>query len=60
MIPLRFVADGKKSWSVFQSSLQTTQKTGLLNKSFSLAAALGVTKFKTVISMNMVTLCCTA
>jgi len=31
---------------------------GLLNKNSRLAAALGVTKFTTVIAMNLVTLCC--
>jgi hypothetical protein len=31
---------------------------GLLNKSSRLAAALGVTKFITIIAMYLVTLCC--
>jgi hypothetical protein len=30
---------------------------GLLNKSYRLASALGVTKFMTAIAMNLVTLC---
>ncbi len=31
---------------------------GLLNKSLSLAATLGVTKFITINAMSLVTLCC--
>jgi hypothetical protein len=38
--------------------LCTYSEVSLLNKSSRLAAALGVTKFMTVIAMNSVTLCC--
>jgi hypothetical protein len=40
--------------------IQPKAEAGSLNKSSCLAAALGVTKFITVISMNLVTLCCAA
>ncbi len=35
-------------------------KVGLPNKSLCLAAALDVTKFTTVVSQNLVTICCAA
>jgi hypothetical protein len=37
---------------------ESASESGLLNKSSCLAAALGVTKFMTVIALNLVTLCC--
>jgi len=39
-------------------ALRGLPEAGWLNKSSRLAAALGVTKFMTVIAMNLVTLCC--
>ncbi len=43
-----------------QELLFDAPEVGLLNKSSFLAAALGVIIFITVISMNLVTLCCAA
>jgi hypothetical protein len=37
---------------------KSASESGLLIKSYRIAAALGVTKFMTVIAMNLVTLCC--
>jgi len=42
------------------AKLELLTESGLLNKNSCLTAALGVTKFITVIAMNLVTLCCAA
>jgi hypothetical protein len=47
--------------SLLKSDLDVQQPVvGLLSKSTCLALALGVTKFMTLLAMNLVTLCCAA
>ncbi len=55
-----FAKKKKKKKKLFRFCCQVLwdSKASLTNKTSSLDAALGVTKFKTIASVNLVTLCC--